>query len=413
MVLTFDLYGLGSGKCLAIIPLILYLLQTIFQHRFFFPNKYLSEFICIFVLLFISWAKCVTVYGDTIGITSSISMWMSYVIFIVSLSIFFRDANREKVLVMLKFLFASFKISLIFGLLEVVYFYVIPSNGFIPTFIRLFVRDGMYLEVQRLQFNFGEPGEAALLITCFFSMIIYSLHKMGYKFSRMEKFQIVMLFLLEAVYAKSMSFWMISLAFICSFCFEKIVHEKSKKSMKLFLLVPLLLFVAVTYIGSIDEVSLKRFQSMMSEDHQTAAQEDGSSATRIGLWFVSAEMYVNNPLLGVGWGNFAQEYPKYLDKIPKYFITNEMQNKLHSNNHQSYSIYTTALTEGGIIGLTWLLFAFFKLKRKTFMQRVFVPLFWVICIQIIFIYKFEYCFIMYLLSSTKYQKIVYDEYSLG
>ena len=412
-IFPFDLYGMGSGKNLAIIPLILYLLQSIFRHRVFFPNTYLNEFICIFILLLISWAKSIIVYGDTIGITSSISMWMSYAIFIISLSVFFKNADRKKVLAMLKFLFASFKISLFFGILEVIYFYVIPSNGFIPAFIRSFVRDGMYLEVQRLQFNFGEPGEAALLITCFFSMIVYSLHKMGYKFSRLEKIQIVMLYLLEAIYAKSMSFWMIAMAFVCSFCFEKIVHERSKKSLKLFILVPFLIFIAVTYIGSIDEVSLKRFQSIMLEDHQTAAQEDGSSATRIGLWFVSAKMYVDYPLLGVGWGNFAQEFPKYLDKIPKYFITNEMLYKIHSNNHQSYSIYSTALTEGGIVGLVWMLFAFSKMKRKTFMQRVFVPLFWVICIQIIFIYKFEYCFIMYLLSSTKYQKIVYDEYSLS
>lgn len=93
-----------------------------------------------------------------------------------------------------------------------------------------------------------------------------------------------------------------------------------------------------------------------------------SANTRLLIWRISADMFMEKPLFGRGTPGFATNYMLYQ---AEYFKNNPFSKfKKISNNHcQSYNIFIQHLVEQGIIGifiLLWLLYiVFIKCKKTT------------------------------------------------
>ena len=79
----------------------------------------------------------------------AVNMWISYFIALFSFRIFIFTANRKDVFLMFKLINVSFTISLMFGLLEFVFFYVVHLE-FIKSFLCLFLRDDVFFDVMRI-----------------------------------------------------------------------------------------------------------------------------------------------------------------------------------------------------------------------------------------------------------------------
>ena len=306
---------------------------------------------------------------------------------------------------MFKCLFVSFKISLIFGILELIYFYLINSN-LIKSFIILFVRDDVYLSCERVQFNFGEPGEAGFLIAGLLSMVIFTLYRLKYKFSFLEIVEVILIYVIVGGFAHSMSFWMLFGVLLISFSVSSLLEKRSPKMALLIVVLSVFCYGFVTYLNIIDQKTMDRIKYLNYENRYNMASNDNSTTSRIALWVISLDVFKDNILSGIGWGNFSEEYPKYVKHLPIYLQSNEIISKRNQKSLQTYSIYTTAMAEGGLVGILWLIIVLSRLRFRTKMQRIWGPVFLFICLQVIFIYKFEYTLMLLLLSSPRLQSLI-------
>lgn len=401
-IFPFHEYGLGSGKSLSTIPCVLYIVQLLIEHNFSLPKNCKTEFLCILALLLVSLFRGFFVYDDLVGISTSLSMWGSYAIYIVCFHSFIKDANKHKIVNMFRCILCSFKISLLFGILELIYFNI-KTLSFIRSFILLFVRDEMYIDGGRLQFNFGEAGSGGVLIVGLFSLTIYSLIKLGYKFTRYDKIEIILIYVIEGLFAMSVTFWATFLLFLLSYFFS----SKRRVSYKVMFIAGVLFLTMVSSLSLIsNSVVYSRIEKLTRFQNSNSFDGENSSATRFALWYISYEMFRDNYLLGVGWGNFAMEYPKYYKSLPMYLNTQEMTNKLSSKTHQSYSIFSTALVEGGVLGIFWLFLFYRRLWPNNRYRKIFVPIYLIFCFQIIIIYKFESLLIALILSDKKINRYI-------
>lgn len=89
-IFPFYKYGLGSGKSLSFIPLILYITLNVFKGRLFVAKKFLIEIFMIGIILLLSFFLGVLRYNSILGFSFSLSMWMSYVLVMTALYTFFK-----------------------------------------------------------------------------------------------------------------------------------------------------------------------------------------------------------------------------------------------------------------------------------------------------------------------------------
>lgn len=415
-LITFDIfpfyrYGLGSGKALSLLPLIVYLFLKLPQIRI---SKYqIIDFSFILILLILSFLISMNAFNDITGTMQAVSMWLTYAITILAFSHFIYSADREKIKKMLLCIFRSFYISLFFGLLELFYFHI-SSFSFIKSFITLFVRDGMYLEGGRLQFNFGEPGSMGTMIVCLFIPSVLFLRKLKYNFSIFDKILILGIFVL--------SFYSISITYILTLIVLSCTYYalyKIKSKVKLFFFITF--FVGIL-IGFNTLINSPFFYTMaMQNDSRILKlllpsennQNDDSSLVRTALWDIAVISYKERPVLGYGWGNFKYAFMDNYMKTEIGPLPDEFYEKYDQSGLQSYSIYSTALCEGGIIGVIWLLFFIISRYRKTsvFSKPFFITCMF-LCIQCIFIYTIPLLLAILIFSEKRIKKI-FDENNLS
>lgn len=403
-IFPFHNYGLGTGKSLSVIPCLFYFVYNLFIKRLSIPKYFRVELACIFILLMSSLLNDIFVYDDFVGITTSLNMWGLYIIYFLCFQTFMLKAEKSKIINMFRCILASFKISLFFGILEFIYFHI-AHISFLKSFVSLFVRDEMYLNSERMQFNFGEPSSCGLFVALLLPLTIYSLAKLGYIFTKIEKIEIVLIFIGSAIFSKSASFWSVFAIMILSlFIFSGIVKKISLKKILITAIFGVVAIISFSYVSKLNVFT--RIENLTKVQSNSSFEGDNSSATRFALWYISYEMFKDNYIWGIGWGNFALEYPNYYKSIPYYMDTLELSNKLRNKQHQSYSIYSTALAEGGVVGLIWLLLFFKRLWPDTKYKKFFVFVYLFLCLQIIIIYKFECLLIAFILANNKINKLI-------
>ena len=418
-IFPFERYGMGASKSLSVIPAILYTIQGFFQQRLCIPKYFNKQIYCLILLLSISFFISIFRYNDLSGFRTAIGIWGSYFIIMSSFFIFLSEADDDDIYNMLRCVLYSFRFSFFFGILEAIYFNVV-ANDAIKQFIMLFVRDGMYLNGQRLQLNFGEPSDAGGLLPGLLFPVIIALKNIGYNFKIIDKIVICGNIILVILFSQSTSFVVVSLFTIIVFYDNKLSKNKLYKFLKYSIIMSIVLFGGATIIfmlQSLDvtEGGIGRFISLIS-DPENALSNDQSSATRFGLWVASFDIYKDNIIFGTGLGNFGYEFKNHFDNLDPLLQTPEMYAKTKTVTHQTYSIFSTAFVEGGLLGIFWLFLFLKRLFSWCKDVRPYAMVFIIIAFQNMVVYSFTFCFIYVMLTEESiYKSLIsrddlYEEY---
>lgn len=401
-IFPFQDYGLGASKALSMIPLILYDIQKLFEKKYILPSSFVKEIIIIIMLILISSFIGVFVLDSLDGTSTAISMWGSYVIIFFAFNTFISQADGYDVKLMLECIFFSFKISFVFGVLEVIQF-TIFNDETILEIIRLFVRDDVYLRQGRLQFNFGEPGDAGTIIVLLLIPVVYFLKKNDYKFSKFEIIVIIGIFLMEAFFSKSGSYVSLLIVFLVAFLIIKLANLRKK--MIFFIPFMLTIVIILFFISQVDWSTIAHDNDVrllkLATERSDAFAGDNSSGVRFGMWVISFEVWKNHYLLGTGVGNFGYFFKEGIQVLDLVYFNSEMFDKMDMNLQQTYSVISTALVEGGILGCVWLILFFKKIQWKDKTMLYFIPPFLVSLLQNMVIYQPVFCLVYFMLSNKK------------
>lgn len=397
----FSKFGLGSEKSLSIIPLIFYLLISFLSRKTVFAMRTdKMEFKIIVLILALSFIIGFVRYNDISGFMQSISMWSIYIISLLSFRTYVHNASREKIVKMLKLIYTSFTISLFFAFIEFIYFYI-SKVGIIYNLLSFILRDGIYLKAERLQFNFGEAGDSGIMIIGLLLPTLLLLKQYGYNFRLSDKIKIGLIFFFS-FFSFSNSFFLDILLLIILIL---IYLGRAARYRRYF--IPLVFLVAICASFLVNSVLFQnsRFGKLVNNFDQTS-QNETSTSTRFGLWQVSYESMKDYPILGYGWGYFKYAFNRNYMKADVPPFNNEFYNKYNQDALQTYSLYSTALVEGGLVGLVWLcLFLFFRYKKTPTKMKPYFWLFVFNIIQFIPIYSVSYLFGIFLISDEKVTKI--------
>ena len=98
----------------------------------------------------------------------------------------------------------------------------------------------------------------------------------------------------------------------------------------------------------------------------TSSKRETSVGTRLEMWQASWKMFLDNPILGVGWGNYLNE--------AKLQVEQGLRNQSAATYDHPHSQYFTALASGGILGVVvtlmlflvpaWLFFTYINQKNS-------------------------------------------------
>lgn len=408
LLLTFDnfpfgRYGLGNNHCLSFYPMILYILLNIKYVFRALQSADKCEIVMIFGLLGMSLWSGMFRFHDLEQCGHAVNMWISYFIALFSFRIFIFTANRKDVFLMFKLINVSFTISLMFGLLEFVFFYVVHLE-FIKSFLCLFLRDDVFFDVMRIQFNFQEAGTTGFMLLCLYLPSLITYCKMGHKLNKMDRIKLIG-FIFLSLFSFSNTFFLTSFALLIFYVLNKLSVRKNIKNI---ILICLILLSCLPFIVS----QLKTYNNGRLYDTITSPletmQREGSFGTRGGLWVVSLYAAKDYPLTGYGWGYFSYALKNHLGSIVT-ISSEELFDKVFVKNQDTYSLYTTALVEGGILGVIWLIFLVYtryKCVRKSMRPFYFTYLFSLL--QIIPIYVPCYMYILYLMSDRKINAFLAD-----
>ena len=404
----FDKYGLGSLKPLSFIFIVPYFLKLIYTKKVRVKKNLQKLFLLIAILLFFSFFLGLLRYNDLSGFRTSLGFWGGFIIYSSTISTFFADADDLKMYNSVRCVFLSFWFSFVFGILEFLLFEFDISK--IGDFLLLFLRDDWYLFTERIQLNFRESGDAGQLLPGLFFPVVLYLKKKGYSFSFLEKVMIVGTVLLTALYSRSASFIIVGSLTLLLYFHTWLKQYKFYRITTLFLLIfTLVVGVYGTYelmnIASEFDGTLGRVALLMSSP-EDAFEGDLSSAARIGMFWICAAIFFNNLFLGSGLGYMGYLFPLYLYSIPDYFITPEMVDKTSKiAGNYSYSIITIMTSEGGVVGLIWLLFFLYplwKAFRKYPEFRPFIIVYFLIMLQQDIVNSFVLVYMWMLYTNTKF-----------
>ena len=122
------------------------------------------------------------------------------------------------------------------------------------------------------------------------------------------------------------------------FCFRShmsLSTAKEKKKMRLnFLFLVIIVILGLSYLSSLGYLNryLLFIERILENVNSSGTNRDVTSG-RTFLWALAFDLFLQNPVLGIGWGHFKENLPDYLSNL----------NNVHNN-------YIQILCETGIIG---------------------------------------------------------------
>lgn len=121
-----------------------------------------------------------------------------------------------------------------------------------------------------------------------------------------------------------------------SFFLPKNLYKKSKRI--LFFVISILIIFIIANLNSSLTVSLNRLSNIFGTNNMNQITNTRYEM----LWLPAILMFLENPLLGIGWGNFKYSFTDY------YTMTTNRVNNVHN-------VYIQLLCETGVIGTTLIL----------------------------------------------------------
>ena len=160
--------------------------------------------------------------------------------------------------------------------------------------------------------------------------------------------------------------WLVILAIICViYSYSRIAYftisleiliilficKKNIFSFRFLLVGVLIISVGLYFIVTNDEVLEKVINVFFSFGENAETNRMSSNITRFSLQVAAFNMFLANPILGVGLGQFGFHYPNFLPDWA--FLSSEILTAINPNNgiiYGSYNTHIRVLAESGIIG---------------------------------------------------------------
>ena len=412
LLITFDSfpfarYGLGSGKPLSIIPLIIYIViktaDTYKKKIVVNLNTFLIISLGVLILVD-SLCKGVLIYDDLSGFSRAFNMFAAFFVTFWGMELFSQKADRNAILKMFTYIYKSFTIALFFGVLEFVYFYIAKIE-IIKEFILLFVRDDIYLSVSKLQFNFGEAGNTGVMLGILFPLTLLCLKRLDYKFTKKDFLKIGSIYFLS-IFSLSLNYLIIILLLAIG---KILIGNQKYKKIKVGL-ISLLIISCIIFIGVISSDwfrtmavnSDSRLLPMLAD--YTKISQDGSIQTRLGSTQISLHSFIRKPFLGYGWGYYAYAFRENFDCVNTLFKSWELIGDLKYDDLQNFGFIFSILSEAGILGICFFISLIEKKKKCPQYLKPFIAVIIVEMLQNVFIYWISLIVAFYICTSSSIKR---------
>lgn len=413
LCITFDSfpfykYGLGSAKPLSIVPLILFLILKIIS---IVKRLKIDKGICIVltmgILIVLQSIFCgLFIYNDDTGYSETMNIFFTFFVSILSFVLYMNDADNLKIKRMLKYIFMSFKISLFFGIIEIIYFYILDSE-LLKNFITLFVRDDVFLDVQYVQFNYGERGNTGVMLGILFPVVLFLLKKIGYSFSRGDKIFIIIIYAVS-VLTFSINYFIIMLTLLISGIVILDFKNKNRKLLVLFLMVACFILISIVLSSEsfliYSSNSNSRILRILRDTNYIYS--DGSIQTRLGQAQVCLKGFMKKPFSGYGWGYFIYAMRDNYNEISSTLKSYELSIQASLDSLQTYGFLFSVLVEGGTLGILFAISLFSRFKKTEKELWPFIIVFILECLQNVFVYWISMLVIYCLLTDKTINNIV-------
>ena len=242
--------------------------------------------------------------------------------------------------------------------------------------------------MNRVHSTFAEPGWLGSFI-CFNIPILYSLMNSPYKLFKNRTVNFVLkkltpfLALINLFLTKS-PIWLVIFILITLFFYLFKIIKFFKKYLKVFLLIMIIFFITLGFTIlivihsdlSVQDTYIYRIVVFLYNfsDFQQLVLAEPSLATRMLSYFLTLLVFINHPIIGVGFGNTENHVIPIIESTNLPY-TNEIMNhysrSINSNSssiHINGAIFYNTLADTGIIG--FILLYTFMLKSFIFIKKL-------------------------------------------
>jgi len=393
-----DNYKNKRAKCVFLIYLSLFFMlysDVNFGETAFFTNKVLSIYICaLFIIINIDYffdkfsvnkyeiieilgLIFIVIYGyiKTNGGNSfqrCVNGYIGFVLIYLAFKIFFAKADKDLIDKMFKnMVLFMLIICMTMGMMQIIYIYFGHMKVLGNLLELLLYRGSVYFinTTGRVSLAYGEPSFCATFLYLYF-IPAYIYCKTNKLFSK--RFLNSSLIFVVAVHCLSLSvrFFIDTVAFLIILLLMKLQESKfklNKKKAVISIIVSISLIFGFFYASDMIFSSnfVSRLQKVFNSFDFRSVDADGSTIVRLEYIYVAMQGFFHNPFLGIGMGNFYAALKDYVIIPLEYGAKMEIMVALESPEMTSYSFYTSAICEAGILGI----FYIFIIIRNLFKQN--------------------------------------------
>jgi len=351
-------------------------IEILFSGKILIPyNNYVFKLI----LLFLLWCIVATTlnalsisnfyYKQTTGLMRFIRQYFALILssilyFLVYWYSITRMSNKQVLYTIRKVFLFSFIVVSIYGFLEILY----SVFGFYPAYSLLRLFDYFPFTEYDSDINnrissvcWEPPALATYLITVAGWMFSYMLTNNGIK-----KFFPTLMVLILTYYSGSRTALVVIVIQLIVFLYIILNRKQLIKSL-LYFLCSIVLFSSIIVLSNGDKV-IKNIESKIeSLDFKGNLKKNMSNQSRFGIQYANLLVFVENPIIGVGFGqqgfHALNHYPIWAKK-DNYEFKAIYLNKSNPAFPPGYNLYIRLLAEAGLIGFGLFLFLFYVVFKK-------------------------------------------------
>jgi O-antigen ligase len=168
---------------------------------------------------------------------------------------------------------------------------------------------------------------------------------------------------LYLIYANSRAGYLSAIAEVILFSIFIFKHKKSSSTTHKVLI---LIAIVLPFIFNFTLNKGVNIQTRMANIVKIKANTNVTNE-RIPMWLNTLAMLKENPILGVGLGNWRIQYPLYLEAITK--DTGASENKMHRHAHNDWLEIMSSLGLVGLLLLIWIAFTLIQFIKKLLKQQ--------------------------------------------
>ena len=341
----------------------LFLIDSLYKGKIKLPQK--SIFIQ-FLILFLCWIfisaiiNSVSIHQNYLKETSGfsrfirqlISLFIALSLFITSYNIIILYSVKRMFLAIRKVSFYSFVIVVFYGLIEtlIVYFNILQLKPFILLFDYVPFID-VYLDLKGARISsvtYEPPFLAIYLITIAGWMFSYIITTKGMK----KYIPTLLVFMITFFSGSRTALIVVFVQFIIFIAVIFTVSIRLRKIINKFIILSSCLLITLFVFNGrkISQAIETKIESLNFKENLTT---NISNKSRLGIQYTSLLIFLENPMVGVGFG---QQAYHARNKYPEWATTNNYEFKLFYLNDNirsfppGYNMYTRLLAETGVIG---------------------------------------------------------------